>query len=58
MPHMGEQHVVRAIENLRAEGMTLRQMAHRMTVLNIRSKNEKAKWHPMMVKRIIDNFQK
>ncbi len=52
--HMGEQQVISAIQDLRAEGMTMRQIAQRMTVLQIKSKNGKRKWHPMMVKRILD----
>jgi hypothetical protein len=51
--HMGEQQVMRAIQDLRAEGMTLRGIAYRMTVLMIPSKNGKLKWHPMMVQRIL-----
>ncbi len=51
--HMGEQQVIAAIKDLRAEGMTMRQIAQRMTVLKIPSKNGKLKWHPMMIKRII-----
>lgn len=50
--HMGEQQVIAAIKDLKAEGMTLRQIAYRLTVLRIPSKNGKTKWHPMMVKRI------
>jgi transposase len=51
--HKGEQQVIAAIKDLRAEGMTMRQIAQRMTVLKIPSKNGKLKWHPMMIKRII-----
>ena len=54
VPHMGEQQVIGAIKDLRAEGMTFRQIAQRMTALRIPSKNGKMKWHPMMVKRISD----
>lgn len=49
--HMGEQQVISAIKDLRAEGMRFRQIAQRMTALRIPSKNGKSKWHPMMVKR-------
>lgn len=52
--HMGEQQVIAAIKDLRGEGMTLRQIAFRMRVLRIPSKNGKTKWHPMMVKRVLD----
>jgi hypothetical protein len=51
---MGEQQVIAATKDLRTEGMTLRQIALRMTALRIPSKNGKIKWHPMMVKRILD----
>jgi hypothetical protein len=54
VPHMGEQQVIAAIKDLRAEGMTLRQLAHRLTVLDIPTKNGKRRWHAMMVKRILD----
>lgn len=52
--HMGEQQVIAAIKDLRTEGRTLREIAHRMTILRIPSKNGKTKWHPMMVKRVLD----
>jgi hypothetical protein len=51
---MGDQQIISAIEDLKADGMTLRQIAQRMSVLRIPSKNGKVKWHPMMVKRILD----
>jgi len=54
VPHLGEQQVVGAIKDLRNEGMTFRQIAQRMTVLRIPSKNGKMRWHPMMVKRVLD----
>lgn len=54
VPHMGEQQVIAAIKDLRSEGMTLRQIAQRMTIFGIPSKNGKRRWHPMMIKRIID----
>lgn len=55
---MGEQQVIGAVKDLKDEGMTLRQLAHRLTILGIPTKNGKRRWHPMMVKRIIDHFQK
>lgn len=54
--HMGEQQVIAALKDLRNEGMTLRQLSQRMTTLGIPTKNGKRKWHPMMVKRILDNI--
>ncbi len=54
--HMGEQLVISAVKDLKDEGMTLRQLAHRLTVLGIHTKNGKRKWHPMMVKRVLDHI--
>lgn len=53
--HMGEQQVIAALKDLRNDRMTLRQLAQRMTALGILTKNGKRKWHPMMVKRILDD---
>jgi hypothetical protein len=43
-----------AIKDFKADGLTYRQIAKRMTALKIPTKNGKVKWHPMMIKRIID----
>lgn len=55
--HKGEQLIIEAVMDFRADGLTLREIAQRLTALDISSKNGKKKWHPMMVKRIIDQFQ-
>lgn len=52
--HKGELQIIEAIKDFRSEGLTMRQIAERMTALRIPSKNGKLKWHPMMVKRVID----
>ena len=54
VPHRGEQHAAGMIQDFKAEGLTLREIAKRLTSLGIPSKNGKYKWHPMMVKRITD----
>jgi hypothetical protein len=54
VPHRGELRIIEAIRDFRSEGLTMRQIAERMTALRIPSKNGKLKWHPMMVKRVID----
>lgn len=54
--HKGEQQIMGAIQDFRTEGLTYRQIAQRMTSLKIPSKNGKTKWHPMMVKRVIDSL--
>jgi hypothetical protein len=56
--HKGEQLVVEAIMDFRADGLTFREIAQRLTAMGIPSKNGIKKWHPMMVKRVIDQFQK
>jgi len=53
VPHKGEQQIVEAIKDFRSEGLTMRQIAQRMTALKIPSKNGKSQWHPMMVKRVL-----
>ncbi len=55
VPHKGELQIIEAIKDFRTEGLKMRQIAERMTALRIPSKNKKLKWHPMMVKRIIDS---
>lgn len=57
IPHEGERLIVEAIKDFRADGFTYRQIAQKMTALKIPTKNRKETWQPMMVKRIIDNFQ-
>jgi hypothetical protein len=53
--HEGERQIVEAIKDFRDDCLTYRQIALRLTALKIPSKNGKKKWHPMMVKRILDN---
>lgn len=52
--HEGERLIVEAVKDFKADGLTYRQIAQRMTALKIPTKNRKVKWHPMMIKRIID----
>lgn len=58
IPHRGEQHVAGMIQDFRSEGLTLREIAKRLTSLRIPSKNGKYKWHPMMVKRITGYYHR
>jgi len=51
--HKGERLIIEAIRDFRAEGLTMRHIAEKMTALRIPSKNGKLKWHPMMVKRVL-----
>ena len=54
IPHEGERLIGDAIKDFRADCLTYRQIAQRMTALKILTKNGKVKWHPMMIKRIVD----
>ena len=54
IPHEGERLIGEAIKDFRADCLTYRQIAQRMTALKILTKNGKVKWHPMMIKRIVD----
>ena len=54
IPHEGERLIEEAIKDFGADGLTYRQITQRMTALKIPTKNGKVKWHPMMIKRIID----
>lgn len=42
------------VKSLRNKGQTYRQIAQKMTSIKVRSKNGKLKWHPMMVKRVLE----
>jgi hypothetical protein len=54
LPHKGERLIMGAIKDFRRDVLTYRQIAQRMTALQIPTKNGMVKWHPMMIKRIID----
>lgn len=41
VPHKGEQQIVEAIKDIRSEGLTMRQIAQRLTALKIPSKKGK-----------------
>jgi hypothetical protein len=43
------------VKTLRKQGHTYRQIALEMTSIKIRSKSGKVKWHPMMVKRLLES---
>jgi hypothetical protein len=54
IPHEGERLIVEAIKDFRADALTYRQIAQRLTALKIPTKHGKEKWHPMMEKRILN----
>ncbi|WP_168196396.1 recombinase family protein [Bdellovibrio sp. NC01] len=46
--------VIATINQLKAQGLSLRQIAKILTNLKVSTKNGAASWHPQMIKRIID----
>lgn len=53
--HHGEQRIIQIIKDYRSEGLTLREVAGRLRKLNLPTKNGSFKWHPQMVKRVLDS---
>jgi hypothetical protein len=52
--HLGEKRVINAILELRSQGMTLRQVASFLSQMGVPTKERGHRWHPQMVKRILD----
>jgi len=52
-PHRYEQHIIEAIIDMRAKGLSLREIAKILTQMKIPTKERGKGWHPEMVKRII-----
>ena len=53
--HMAEKRVVEAIDDMRRQGMSLRQIARFLTKIGVPTKRRGVAWHPEMVKRILDS---
>ena len=53
VPHLAELRVVRAIEDLRSKGFSLRQIAQFLTQIKVPTKLRGKAWHPQMIKRIL-----
>ncbi len=51
--HLSEHRVIRAIQGLDAQGLSLRQIAKFLSQTGVPTKNRGVKWHPMMVSRIL-----
>lgn len=52
--HKSEQRVVDSINQMKAEGLSLRAIARCLDQMKVPTKMKGKKWHPEMVKRIID----
>lgn len=51
--HKGEQKVVGVVRELRAQGLTLRQVAQTLSQLGVPTKCRGKGWHPEMVRRVL-----
>lgn len=51
--HMAEKRVVEAAQDMRRQGMSLRQIARFLTKIGVPTKRRGVAWHPEMVKRIV-----
>lgn len=49
-----EQRVIKAIHDLKAQGLGLRGIAKALSQLGVSTKSKGKRWHPQMVKRILD----
>lgn len=52
--HLGEKRVVRTILEMHEQELSLRQIAKFLDMIGVPTKNRGKKWHPQMIKRILD----
>ena len=57
VPHKTEQRIIESIWQMKAEGLSLRAIARCLDQMKIPTKSQGKKWHPEMVKRIIEDHQ-
>jgi hypothetical protein len=53
--HLGERRVINAIQELRGQGLTLRQIARFLSQAGVPTKCRGKRWHPQMIKRVLDS---
>jgi Recombinase len=53
--HAGEERVINAILDMRAQGLSLRQIASFLSKIGVPTKRKSNAWHPEMVARILDH---
>lgn len=53
--HANEQRVISAIQDMRQQGLSLRQIAAFLSKIGVPTKRRGKAWHPEMVKRILEN---
>ncbi len=54
VPHLGERRVIDAALGLRAQGLSLRQIARFLSQIGVPTKCRGKSWHPEMVERILE----
>lgn len=52
--HAGEERVISAVLDMRAQGLSLRQIAALLSKIGVPTKRKGNSWHPEMIKRILD----
>jgi hypothetical protein len=52
--HQRERRVIETVNHLRSQGMSLRAIAKTINELKVPTKNKGKKWHPQMIKRILN----
>ena len=55
VPHQTEQRVIAAAMSLKAEGLSLRKIAAVLDQMKIPTKEQGRKWHPEMVRRVLEH---
>ena len=53
MRHLAESRVIKAVDELRSQGLSLRQIAKFLDQIGVPTKCRGKKWHPEMVKRLL-----
>lgn len=51
--YVPEQRIIKAIKEMKSQGLSLRQIAKNLSTMKIPTKENGKKWHPEMVKRIL-----
>ena len=58
LEHPGEARALEVIEDLKGQGMTLRQISQFLNKIGVPTKRAGKKWHPQMVKRVLERNNK
>ena len=58
VPHVGEQRVIKMVKDFREDGLSLRRIAKLLTKFGVPTKNHAKKWHPEMIRRLLQTDTK